>query len=313
MLNRYLVPVISAISGFLLATVIFTGGALWSQWFSPSLDHQDSPVFATMGSEKLTQLDFQKILNTIDSSVVKRILEDRSLLGKEVRSILADRVILKEAQSKEYDARRDVAFFSERGRDQSIVRHYLGFISKPPKNYPPEQRVRDAYQRNKSKFIVPSSAHLVQIFLKYPEGNKDDSGEKVYKEAENIRALAVKEGADFSGLAKRYSHHKESLEKGGDMGWVSAPKLLPEFKKALDGLKIGDVVVVKAVQGVHVVKLLGVRPESYRSYADVRKALRDALIKNKALEIRKKYLDDLVIKNPVVIQQALIPSFRFSQ
>ena len=49
-------------------------------------------------------------------------------------------------------------------------------------------------------------------------------------------------GAQFSAIAKKYSHDETSVEKGGDLGWFEVDQLqLPEFKQAVQGLAAGDI------------------------------------------------------------------------
>jgi len=46
---------------------------------------------------------------------------------------------------------------------------------------------------------------------------------------------------DFANMAKKYSDDETSKDKGGDLGWFEIEALqIKEFKKALEGLEIGD-------------------------------------------------------------------------
>ncbi len=72
----------------------------------------------------------------------------------------------------------------------------------------------------------------------------------------------IKNGADFSELAKEYSDDKQSAMQGGEMPWFSAGRMIPEFAELAFNLKnIGDVSrPVETAYGYHIIKKTGNRP-----------------------------------------------------
>jgi len=93
---------------------------------------------------------------------------------------------------------------------------------------------------------------------------------------------AVKErlnnGADFAELARLYSDDG-SAAKGGDLGWVYQGDMVPDFERAMDGLKIGDVSdPVQTSFGLHLIQVLERRVDAGskdRQRQAARKALRE--------------------------------------
>ena len=62
---------------------------------------------------------------------------------------------------------------------------------------------------------------------------------------------------DFARLAKRHSLDPVSAMKGGDLGWVSAGDLVPEFEKAMETLPLNVVSqAVKSRYGWHFIQVL---------------------------------------------------------
>jgi peptidyl-prolyl cis-trans isomerase SurA len=79
------------------------------------------------------------------------------------------------------------------------------------------------------------------------------------------RLLQLKEridhGASFEDLARQHSEDA-SASKGGDLGWVNPGDTVPEFEKAMDALKVGEVSEpIHSPFGWHLIKVLGRRNE----------------------------------------------------
>lgn len=67
----------------------------------------------------------------------------------------------------------------------------------------------------------------------------------------------LKQGADFSSLARDYSTCP-SKSKGGDLGWFGSGKMVPEFERACSNMGIGSISeVVRTQFGFHLIKLTG--------------------------------------------------------
>jgi peptidyl-prolyl cis-trans isomerase SurA len=79
------------------------------------------------------------------------------------------------------------------------------------------------------------------------------------------RLLQIKEridhGAKFDEMARLHSEDA-SASKGGDLGWVNPGDTVPEFEKAMDALKVGEVSApVHSPFGWHLIQVLGRRNE----------------------------------------------------
>jgi peptidyl-prolyl cis-trans isomerase C len=69
----------------------------------------------------------------------------------------------------------------------------------------------------------------------------------------------IKDGEDFTALAKRFSSCP-SRKNGGDLGWFEKGQMVPEFEAAAFAAEKGAVVgPVKTQFGYHVIKVTGTK------------------------------------------------------
>jgi peptidyl-prolyl cis-trans isomerase C len=104
------------------------------------------------------------------------------------------------------------------------------------------------------------------------------------KEANEIEARLTK-GEKFEDLAKQYSLDG-SKEYGGDLGYFTAPEMVPEFSKAAFALKKGEISKpVKTDFGWHIIRLEDRKTGGAQPYDQVKSAIRNILIRKKVQEI----------------------------
>jgi len=98
-------------------------------------------------------------------------------------------------------------------------------------------------------------AHIMKAIQPGDEGN---DGEQAKKEIDSIYSL-LSNGASFSELAKRFSDHKESAVKGGELEWFGTGEVISDFSEA--AFSISDTgnftKPVHTIYGWHIIKLLG--------------------------------------------------------
>ncbi len=102
----------------------------------------------------------------------------------------------------------------------------------------------------------------------------------------------IKHGEDFGELARLYSQDG-AAPKGGDLGWVNPGDLVPEFERAMDALKDGEVSdVVRTPFGFHLIMVEGRRNQDM-SQEKQRLAARQALRDRKMDEAYQDWLRQL--------------------
>lgn len=104
----------------------------------------------------------------------------------------------------------------------------------------------------------------------------------------------LKNGADFSTLAKEFSDDQASQKLGGDLGWVAVEVLEPVFKKALENLKPGEISLpVESQYGIHVFKLQDGRESKRLTLQDDWDTIKELARRQKAGQEIQKWVKEL--------------------
>lgn len=92
-------------------------------------------------------------------------------------------------------------------------------------------------------------------------------------------------GSDFAELAQEKSTGPSGAQ-GGDLGYFAKGQMVPEFEKALEGMKKGDLSEpVQTKFGWHVIKLEDKRQSKAPPFEEVKERLKTNMIREKAAEV----------------------------
>jgi len=114
--------------------------------------------------------------------------------------------------------------------------------------------------------------HVRHILVRLPQEAGDDTLAAFNKAVSLLDSL--KNGVDFADLARRNSDDPGSAANGGDLGWVTRRKFVPEFELAAFELGVGEVSrPVRTQFGYHIIEVTDERP--VRSLEESRQELKD--------------------------------------
>ena len=118
------------------------------------------------------------------------------------------------------------------------------------------------------------------------------SQEQARRRLVDLKERIVNQAAQFADLARLQSNDG-SASRGGDLGWVYPGDTVPEFEKAMNELKTGELSEPVQTQfGWHLIEVLERRTEDM-SQDRVRQAARQALRERKADEAYQEWLRQL--------------------
>ena len=136
-----------------------------------------------------------------------------------------------------------------------------------------DNELKNYYEQNKYMFKVPPSLHARHILVK----TKKEAQQIIdtLKKAKNVKAK-------FIELAKSKSIGP-SGKNGGDLGWFTPDKMVPEFSNAAMLLKKGEFskTPVKTQFGYHIIYLEDKKPSKTLSFNEIKEQLKQRLIQEK--------------------------------
>ncbi|WP_082850541.1 peptidylprolyl isomerase [Caballeronia sordidicola] len=130
--------------------------------------------------------------------------------------------------------------------------------------------------------------HVRHILLRVTDGTSEPAARQKLLE---IKADVAK-GGDFANYARTYSSDG-SASQGGDLGWISPGETVPEFERAMNNLKDGEVSdPVRSEYGYHLIQVLG-RREAEGSVQQQLDLARQAIGQRKAEQAYSDWLREL--------------------
>ena len=104
----------------------------------------------------------------------------------------------------------------------------------------------------------------------------------------------LEKGADFGETAKAFSTDEESKKMGGELGWYPVATMTPEFKQAVQDLKVGEISPpVISQYGIHILKVLDRKTERKLTLDEDWDAIKDMVRQQKTNQMIAKWAEKL--------------------
>lgn len=266
---------------------------------STSLAADSDEVVAKLGNTELKQSQVKSLLDALEPAARKQLLSDPAAFSQAIQTEIIRRAVLREATEKQWEKRPEVQAQLDKLREQLVVSAYLNNISRPAANYPSDDEVTQTYISNKATFTVPKQYHIAQIYIARPtEGNADSTVKRVNE------LVAKLKKTDFAEQARKLSEHKESAERGGDMGWIAEDQVIPELRESLPKMQPNEISKpIKTATGWHIVKLLESKPAQLKPLSEMHDIIVANLRLNKAKQAEQQYIEQLLSSQKLAINE----------
>lgn len=244
---------------------------------------ENGKILAEVSSRKITERDVRLLLQNLDPQVAQQFDSE------EGRKNLVEELIKQEMVylfAVEQGMDREASFLAdlERIKDNLLKQYALDRILSNVKTN--EEELISYYNENKSQFLNPESIRASHILV--------DEEETAYDIIDEI-----KEGKAFEAAAAEYSLCP-SKECGGDLGYFTKGKMVPEFEISAFDLEVGKLSEpVETDFGYHIIKVTEKREASVKPYEEVRETIEQVVTQMKQDEYFLRFLEELGTKYQV--------------
>lgn len=277
-------------------------GRLWGGLFMFLAQAVSLPAetIGRLGALEVSVEDLRVSLGSLEAAQLESVQRDPALLEQLVRSLLVQRLVLKEATDQKWQEQPAVVSKLARVRDSTLTESYLESVCQPAADYPGEEEIKAAYEARREAMQQPRSFRLAQIFIASSPGSEKKLGE--------VKSLLKPKEADFASLAQTHSQESVSASRGGEIGWVTEDQIQPELREQVTRLKLRE--VSKPIQlkdGWHILKLLDARAAFTPMIEQVRAQLVKQLRQEKLSANTQAYLARLLKEHPLELNKSALP------
>ena len=301
----------------------------------PGLSGQS--VVATVNQRPITALDLDQAVSSLlpstfghrrlsESRVLelkKKVLEDlieKELLYQEAER-LSIRVSPQEIESevakirkrfsseKEYQAaleKSDLTLKKVRfGIERFLAVRKLLAMEVDSKTPVQEQDLINYYEANRQKFVVPEEREIRQILVGLDPAASAKQWDAGLNKANEL-LKKIKEGQDFSELARNESDDRATKDQGGSLGFLPRDRMkIKELEEAAFEMKVGQVSnPIRTLYGYFILRLEGLRPTRQLAFSELNKDLLREELRLQTLEARQRqWLETIRAKADIKVLQ----------
>ncbi|MCI5075285.1 MAG: peptidylprolyl isomerase [Oricola sp.] len=236
-------------------------------------------VLGTVNGQAITRQDLDLTLNDLKDQLGQMPAEQRD--GAALTALIDIRALAQKAEEAGLDEtddfKREMEFLRQRALHNAyFVKEVLGKIT--------EDEIRARYDKEIAATPAENEVHARHILLE-----TEDEAKAVIAELDG--------GADFETLAKEKSTGPSS-SSGGDLGYFTRGRMVPEFEEAAFALDVGAYTKepVKTQFGWHVIKLEDKRAVQPPAFAEVKNQIQSILLQERYFETLGKLREEAEIE-----------------
>ncbi|MFZ5522951.1 MAG: peptidylprolyl isomerase [Pseudomonadota bacterium] len=316
----------------LIIGVLFGAEALAADASAPDSSTPSSTpaVFARVGNTDITWRDFNSAyadasrsrfyhgkppeaeVAALQREIGNKLVTDALLLSEAKRIKLRPDTEVVKQKLEQYDQRnagseqwqkirdRALPVLAKRYEEESLISQLEQRVRKV--RAPSEKQLHAYYQANLDKFTEPEQLRVSVILLSIEPGLP--VWDETRKKAE-VLVKQLREGADFAEMAKLHSGDKETVNQGGDMGYLHGGMLSEMSQQAIDKLKPGEISdPVGLMEGIGIFKLTDRKKAKVSSFDAVRERARELYMAEEGERAWKSLIAKLRKKTPVTVDES---------
>ncbi|MEO8332515.1 MAG: peptidylprolyl isomerase [Gallionella sp.] len=289
-----------------------------------------SPVFAQVGKIVITQRDFDSAfaaasrgrfyhgkppeaeVAALQREIGDKLITEALLLSEAKRLKLKPNAAEVKQKLEQYEQRnagneqwqkvrdRALPILTRRYEEESLRSQLEQRVRKVPT--PSEKQLRAYYTTHPEKFTEPEQLRVSIILLSVDPGLP--TWDETRKKAEGL-VKQLREGADFAEMVKLYSGDAETVNQGGDMGYLHSGMLSEMSQQVVSKLKPGEISdPAGLMEGIGIFKLTDRKEAKLNSFDAAKQRARELYLTEEGERAWKSLIAQLKKKTPVKVDES---------
>ena len=236
----------------------------------------EDPVLGKAGDYVVKKSDIDRMLAYYPAETQQRLLENPAEKETLVKRMLEIKVVADVAKKEKFDQRPQIKKQLAYVADDFLSREYLAKVVMQDVTIS-EADLKEYYTQNKERLGVPEQVRARHILFKVDPASSEAEKNKTQARAEAV-LKRVKAGEDFARLAAAHSDDAGSKAKGGDLGYFSPGKMVPDFEALAFYTNPGEISdIVETKYGYHIIKVEDHIEARERSFDEMKDYIKEKL------------------------------------
>ncbi|NOU01787.1 MAG: hypothetical protein HOO95_09490 [Gallionella sp.] len=315
----------------LIFAVLFSVGVMSaSAADQPSVDEQS--VFATVGKVAISWQDVQteyrsaaknkffhgkpsdEVVAELQRTVADKLITNALVLNEAYRRKLKPDSKTINQQVADYETKfsndpkwpeartRLLPIITKRFESEALVKMLENNVRKVPA--PTAAQVQAYYTSHPGKFTTPKEQRVSVILLKVDPSAGEDAWEQTKADAKTL-LRQIREGEDFAEMARQYSRDSQTVDQGGDMGYLHEGMLPGLPQETVNKLQVGEVSEpVRLLEGIALFRLTEQKTPGLSNFNSVKQRAKELLTSEESDKAWDTLLAELRKKTPMKVDES---------
>jgi PPIC-type PPIASE domain len=253
---------------------------------APKEELPPDAVLLENGPAKVTVQDFDAAMTRFPKNLREEARAYPGVILKNLDALFVNRVAAEHAMQAGLDKDPLVQQRMKQLQEGYLAQKYLDHLYETVKVPDLTLRAEEIYQAEPKRWMDPATATLDDLVINLIGRTPEMALQRAQEAEQRLRA-----GEDFLAVGALYSDDRNFAKSHGELGLVRLPDLEEPLRKAVEGLKAGDISApIATPNAVHILRVREKRPPRQRSFAEVK----PFIVAEEDERIRKKATEDFI-------------------
>lgn len=293
---------------------------------------KESSVFATVGKETITWQDFKAaftkeaqnklyhaqpsndVMAAFQRTVADKLITDALILNEANRRKLKPDTDVVDQEVKKFEQRlandeqwklsrdRVLPNIIKQFKNENLIKKLESIVRQIPP--PSEAQIKAYYANHPDKFTAPLEQRVSLILLGVDPSSTAEMWKQTIEDAK-ILIKRIRDGEDFAEMAKQYSKDDQTVEQGGDMGYLHEGMLPGLPQESVNKLKVGEISEpIRLLEGVAIFRLTDRKQSGLSSFDSAKQRATELWLAEQSDAAWNSLIASLKKKTPMRIDES---------